>query len=423
MFEPAYADGAVTLYQGECVAVLHTLEANSIDVVLTDPPYLLNFMNKTFDTQHKILPGANEGQRMQAWHMAWAIEVLRVLKPGGYCLAMGGTRTFHRLMCALEDAGFEIRDTLMYLYGSGFPKSADVSKMIDKEAGAVREVLGPSPFASRRPNPRLPGSSVFNDDNYVEEAGGIPLTAPATDAAREWTGWGSALKPSWENIVMARKPLNGALVHSVQKWGTGALHIDACRVPGTEPHHNYGRTSGEGAWAGASETPFPTPPQGRWPANTLTDGSAEVRAMFPQVQAGGSVNASDTRSNAIYGQDPTRPAFVAYNDTGSAARFFAVCPQDDPPQRFLYTSKVSPDERGSSTHPTQKPLSLMTWLLQLVTRPGALVLDPFLGSGTTAVACHRLRRRCLGIEREAEYMAIAKARMEQEWHQEQQTLF
>lgn len=471
--------GVCRVLCGDALEVLATLPDCSIDAIVTDPPYGLEFMDKKWDSFGgegrfaAVGIGARErpwpthgglatfgaanpsckqcggrlrgrkrcmcmepewyvnGKRIEAgaaksgamlsytaWCAEWGTQVLRVLKPGGHLVAFGGTRTHHRLMCALEGAGFEIRDTLMWLYASGFPKSLNVGKALDKMAGAEREVLAPSPFASRRPHPRLPGSSIFNDDSHVEPAGGIPFSTPATDAAQQWNGWGTALKPAWEIIVLARKPLSESTVAAnVLKWGTGALNIDACRIEGEswgsrpairltsrgKPGGGFGQTS----WETIPGQTNNDSGKGRWPANVVHDASEEVVGLFPESATEYIEKPSDCNNEGItsfQSMRGNRPA-RGYDGVGSAARFF-------------YAAKVSPSERGeNNTHPTVKPLALMRWLVRLVTHPGGLVLDPFLGSGTTALACRNEGMRCIGIEREPEYYAMACRRIEEAYRQ------
>jgi len=254
--EPAsFLDGRVLLHAGDCLDVLASLPEASVDSVVTDPPYGLQFMGREWDklwrnkteadqayveatagtltSRQRKLPdySATNPQQMQAWHEAWAREALRVLKPGGFLLAMGGTRTYHRLACAIEDAGFEVRNMVAWLYGSGFPKSLDVSKAIDKAAGAEREVVGEGPFSGRKPKPYSGGSAL--NISVDDPRCGHPITAPATDAAKQWEGWGTDLKPALEPICVARKPLSEKTVAAnVLKHGTGAINIAATRVKG-----------------------------------------------------------------------------------------------------------------------------------------------------------------------------------------------
>lgn len=364
----------------------------------------------------------------------WA-ECLRVLKPGGHLVAFGGTRTYHRMVCAIEDAGFEVRDQLGWLYGSGFPKSLDVSKAIDKAAGAEREVVGS--YAVTR---EFKGRDFVGD---VSRCHTVAITAPATDAARQWQGWGTALKPAWEPIVLARKPLVGTVAENVLQHGTGALNIDGCRVryAGTEDAaaaaaEIRGRqvsrnTEGWGMraqtldradyLAGAAGL-------GRWPANIVHDGSEEVLAAFPEA----TVAVAPVTSRNADG-DATRNAYGKYrggratsdqrDGGGSAARFF-YCAKADRADRnaglydlderaggALNMRSDSHSERNANHHPTVKPTDLMRWLCRLITPPGGTVLDPFMGSGSTLKAAELEGFSAIGIELNAEYIEIARRRI------------
>jgi len=337
---------------GDCIAVMRgELADGSIDAIVTDPPYGLGFMGKAWDA----LPPGEE----------WARECLRVLKPGGHLLAFGGTRTWHRLAVAVEDAGFEIRDSVAWMYGSGFPKSLDVSKAIDKAAGAERRVVGVGQYANRgrRTDNRVYGEATPSTTEVV--------TAPATEAAQQWSGWGTALKPAFEPIVVARKPLSGTVAANVLAHGTGALNIDGCRIKG--PGAEAGRTRHGGGIVGAGssyeladvrtkESP------GRWPANVILD---ESQAAALDEQSGAS--------------------------------------------RFFYCAKAPKRERpvvDGVAHPTVKPLALMRYLVRLVTPPGGTVLDPFAGSGATVEAALLEGFDAIGIEREADYLPLIAARIE-----------
>lgn len=338
----------------------------------------------------------------QLFHYRWARRVFDALKPGAHLVAFGGTRTFHRMACAIEDAGFEIRDTLMWVYGSGFPKSHDVSKGIDKAAGAVRGIVShlSSDGVQRAPREMQPGGGDRRD-TYVPTQ-----TAPATPEAAQWAGWGTALKPAFEPIILARKPLIGTVVQNVLAHGTGALNIDACRI-GTETitqrqkdmtayHGNQlagGQHRGE-----IKQTGVLTHTTGRWPANLCHDGSDEVEAAFPQTETHPKTQSGYESGNSTSWRLPVDSGRTYGSDTGSASRFY-------------YCAKADADDRAWSRHPTVKPLALMKWLVRLVTPLGGTVLDCFAGSGTTGEAAEREGFNAVLIEREAEYIADIHRRL------------
>lgn len=350
------------------------LGADSVDSIVTDPPYELGFMGKSWDSTGI----ANDAQM---WR-----EALRVLKPGGHLLAFSGTRTYHRMVCAIEDAGFEIRDQIGWVYGSGFPKSLDVSKAIDARAGAEREVLSET-------------QARVGFDPAAQGGGGYRRGTPE---AQQWQGWGTALKPAWEPIVVARKPLIGTVAANVLAHGTGAINIDECRVGTTGGCAASGgdvRTESQPGAIGAYGTSPAVPGLGRWPANLIHDGSDEVLAAFPVAK--GQQGATGERSQGVVYRAPSAgtPGAEPRTDTGSAARFF-------------YCAKASKAERGAgNTHPTVKPVALMRYLLRLVTQPGGLAVDPFTGSGSTAVAAAMEGFQFVGFELSAEYAEIARARV------------
>lgn len=336
----------VWLYQGDCVEVMRQWPGNSVDAVVCDPPYGLSFMGKEFDK-------LGEGTAQQKWHEAWLREALRVLKPGGHLLAFGGSRTYHRLACAVEDVGFEIRDSLMWLYGSGFPKSLNIGD-----------------------------------------------------------GRGTALKPAHEPIVMGRKPLEGTVASNVQKWGTGALNIDGCRVE----------------------------LKGRWPANVMFDeqAAAMLDAQSGTLKSGApGVLRTPVNTGTAYGAE-SRPAGTpmrGFGDSGGASRFFYVAKtsrreRDHGLESFPTRSAGDATDRDDGTaglnspragagrtggakniHPTVKPVALMRHLCRLVTPDSGIVLDPFVGSGTTGMAARLEGFRFIGIEKEAEYLQLAHARI------------
>jgi DNA modification methylase len=407
------------IYHGDNRQILPTLAENSVDAIVTDPPYELGFMGKSWDASGVAFDPAT-------WR-----EALRVLKPGGHLIAFSGSRTYHRMAVAIEDAGFEIRDQIMWIYGSGFPKSHDVSKAIDKQAGAEREVLG------RNPNSRENATK----DNTLYESGTVGktdyITKATTDEAKQWDGWGTALKPAHEPMVLARKPLTGTVAANVLTYGTGGLNIDGARV-GSEVISTH--NAPKGTFAGGepnrgSDTSTYQNHQGRWPANVIHDGSDEVVELFPSstnvskgVRGRGSKIYADGKgfanTLAEVGQE------VGYGDSGSAARFF-------------YCAKASKRDRnegldgfevkqtlggggltevggaygsikaaGQNYHPTVKPTDLMRYLCRLITPPNGTVLDPFMGSGSTGKAAMYEGFKFIGVEMTDEYLPIAKARIE-----------
>ncbi len=396
---PFHKGKAVTIYVGDCREILPTLPT-PVDAVVCDPPYGLSFMGKGWD---RGVPG------VEFWE-----AISDAAKPGAHLLAFGGTRTFHRLTCAIEDAGWEIRDCLMWVYGTGFPKSLDVSKAIDKAAGAEREVVGTKVG--------LPGyregstGARGNDygDGLSNGSDKCRITAPATDAAQQWVGWGTALKPAWEPIILARKPLVGTVAANVLEHGTGALNIDATRV-GSEGGCR-GASKGDvknsdtalvGSADGSLNGDFAKSVEGlgRWPANVIHDGSDEVVELFPEAGGGFGVRGSGPTEGRTSYAMPGQGQTVGYGDTGTAARFF-------------YCAKASKAERNAgmlegetNTHPTVKPIALMRYLCRLVTPPGGLVLDPFAGSGSTLIAAKQEGLRSVGIDLEREHCLIARNRL------------
>jgi site-specific DNA-methyltransferase (adenine-specific) len=301
------------------------------------------------------------------------------------------------LAVAIEDAGWEIRDTIMWVYGSGFPKSLDVSKAIDKMTGANREVVGSKEVSDMR------GGSFFSSNGRIL----ANITVPATEAAKQWQGWGTALKPAFEPITAARKPLTGTVAENVLEHGTGAINIDGCRVEcegkpvfinGVERDRN--RSSYD---TGGSNRTGKITTQGRWPANLIHDGSEEVVGLFPYQKSGKVKPHVIKRDKTVvdFNRGLTQKTGYFLSSEGSAARFF-------------YCAKASKSERGEgNTHPTVKPLALMKYLITLGLPPGGIVLDPFCGSGTTALACKELGRNYICIEKELEYYQIACNRLDQ----------
>jgi len=406
----------VRVFHGDSRAVLKAFPDAHFDSVVCDPPYALVSVVQRFGnsprnekTENMENPYGRTGRgfmgmKWDTGETAFAVEfwaeVWRVLKPGGHVIAFSGTRTYHRLACAVEDAGFEIRDMVAWLYGSGFPKSHDVSKGIDKAAGASREVTGVA-YQAQKMN-----GGAYGSDRTERESTDVLLTAPATDAARQWQGWGTALKPALEPVVLARKPLDSTVAANVLQHGTGALNIDASRIgmsaedaSAIERMGGFGRqgySRPKTAETFMQGTPLASQAtaheKGRWPANVLTDGSEEVTGAFPETSSGGYPPAGGMRSHGdVYGKPNERGEAVFGGSDGSAARFF-------------YSAKADAEDRLGSRHPTVKPVDLMAYLVRLVTPPGGLTLDPFAGSGTTGVGAMRGGFRAVLIEREDAYV-------------------
>ncbi len=427
---------------GDCLVVMRGMEAGSVDAVVTDPPYGIGFMGREWDrdfidrrvaskARKKTDAPAGHGRiesggfveydrsldgnrAFQAWCEEWAREALRVMKPGAHLVAFGGTRTFHRLTCALEDAGFEIRDCLVYMFGTGFPKSLDVGKAIDKASGVEREVVG------RYVPPNGHVWNLHNDQSEPGYSGGygrrsasLDVTSPATDSAKQWHGWGTALKPGWEPIILARKLLSEKTVaENVQRWGTGALNIAGCRLSASGLHEvKQGGNSSLSSWGRGENQHVYKVPAGRWPANVALDEEAamdldEQSGVTSSTDAGSFQREKTSRGlpGGGFGQEraETRERTdikkPGHGDTGGASRFF-------------YTAKADKADRGiGNNHPTVKPTTLMRWLCRLVTPPGGTILDPFCGSGSTIVAAATEGFHSIGIEQSAEYVAIAKRR-------------
>jgi DNA modification methylase len=425
------------ILQGDLFDVLPTLKGNSIDACITDGPYGIGFMGKEWDTfkpsaaakRHQPnkriesdnpnlkgrtrAPASSPSQiqydmsakglrRFQEWTEWWAYEVYRVLKPGAYLLSCGAPRSFHRMACGIEDAGFEIRDCLSWLYGQGFPKSLNIAKAVAKKDA---------------------------------------------DAAAAWDGWGTALKPGWEPIVVARKPLEGTVAENVLTFGPGGLNVDACRLGSGDGGTRDGEPSAEARYTERGGTNFAMKPGprggsdlGRWPANAILD--TEAAALVDEqsgesVSTGGQASLGAFRNGDIYGKGRVQieSCDPGFGDSGGASRFFYV-PKPDRAERDMGCEQLSARTGGEATnrvdgsagtrspragagrtggarniHPTVKPVELMRWLVRLVTPPGGVVLDHFLGSGTTGIACKLEQRPFIGIEREAAYIPIIEARI------------
>lgn len=434
------------LHNGDCFEVLKSLPDSSIDAVVTDPPYGLN--SKEPDMAEVLkhwlagddAPVTGSGFMGKAWDKfvpgpaVWR-EVFRVLKPGGHLLSFFGSRTYDMGTLAIRLAGFEIRDQIMWVYGSGFPKSLDVSKAIDKAAGATRTVLGTEQNF---------GASKAQDGKqaYGDYAGTWDITAPATAAAKDWEGWGTALKPAHEPICVARKPLAGTVAANVLVHGTGSLNIGSCRVPANERikggsggllSHQRDNTEYPGTDWQPSE-------QGRWPANLVHDGSDEVLATFPDAKGQQGALTGDEPSGKMgsancYGKMDRRHGAVPRIDSSkSAARFFYCAKATKADRNYGLAGEeiVSTDLVGrvedsagmespragagrtsgsKNPHPTVKPVALMRWLVRLVTPPGGRVLDPFMGSGSTGIAASLEDFKFTGIELDPLFFAVCQERI------------
>ncbi len=426
------------LWEGDSAEVLRSLPDCSVDSIVCDPPYGLSFMGKRWDYD---VPGV----------AIWA-ECLRVLKPGGHLLAFAGTRTQHRMAVNIEDAGFEIRDMLAWVYGQGFPKSLDVSKAIDAAAGVER----PDALKGGHRGMNASGDSWHDGHSELKRAvppqvgwGDLTRGTPVTDAAQQWQGWGTALKPALEPITLARKPLDGTVAENVMAHGTGGLNIGGCRVEvdpqadardvGRQITKNV-RTEDDG-WgmnrSGVQHGVAVVRPEGRWPANLVHDGSPEVLEGFPETKSCGT--ASDARcEGSVFSGSRTQGAIYP-GDSGSAARFFycakasradreeglsglpdGILARSSQAQAEARRGNVVTEEGGAfnkarvrkNTHPTVKPTDLMRWLVRLVTPPGGVVLDPFMGSGSTGKAAMLEGFRFIGVDITPEYVEIARARIE-----------
>lgn len=388
-----------SVIQGDCREVMAGMDANSVDSIVTDPPYGLSFMGKGWD---KGVPGEE----------FWA-EALRVAKPGAHLLAFGGTRMVHRLAVAIEDAGWEIRDRIHWVYGSGFPKSHNVSKAIDKAAGAEREVVGFSPHSANRT--RSDGSTPFVG---VDGEGHRSITAPATPQARQWDGWGTALKPAVEPIIMARKPFKGTVAANVLEWGTGAINVDECRVGigdgdslvqwGEKYSANKNlpqgdRYKGTDVYGSDIGTVCGTVHNaGRFPANLIHDGSDEATAGMGDA------------SRYFY------CAKASKRDRDGGLREWQDVACGSMQGNLVDGGRLAGNGKPISTptrknhHPTVKPTNLMAYLCRLITPPNGTVLDPFNGSGSTGKAAVREGFNYIGIELDPEYAQIATQRIKHE---------
>jgi site-specific DNA-methyltransferase (adenine-specific) len=385
------------VYLGSNLDILPTLPDNSVDAIVTDPPYELGFMGKSWDS-------SGIAYSVELWR-----ECLRVLKPGGHLLAFSGSRTYHRMVVAIEDSGFEIRDMVSWISNKTFPKSMDVSKAIDKAAGAERKVVGINPNVVREA--KVVGGSDFGGFTRANPE----ITEAATDEAKKWAGWGTALKPTVEPIVMARKPLDGTVANNVLTWGVGGLNIDASRIEAIDQEKlekNWDRVQSIAAEEGRNSMSgglkaidlSDRKAQGRWPANVILD---EEAATIIDEQSGITKSpkpykAEGYKETSMFGLGGVNHD-KEYGDEGGASRFF-------------YVARASKSDRNegveSNPHPTVKPTSLMTYLIKLIAPEGSTILDPFTGSGSTGKAALLNGYKFIGIELTEEYLPIIKGRLD-----------
>ena len=492
------------IIKGDCIQEMKLLDENSVDAIVTDPPYGLEFMGKEWDRLKKINTGGGikgelsgtgikrntvnyvAGSEAQEFHNQWATECLRVIKPGGFLLSFGGTRTYHRLVCGIEDAGFEIRDTIMWLYGSGFPKSLNIGKQIDKQPNTdinfkkwlkkyvekssktIRQLINECGFdfthyyrIDIKKQETYPSEEKYNvlknvlflpdDYDYIVKnnckergykennfrgessnkilkiSGNSLKDNPISPEAKEWEGWGTALKPAVEPIVVTRKPLSEKNVAlNVLKWGTGGINIDACRI-GTEIRtYKAGLTNNErlndDGWDKIGNPNIEVSAQGRFPANIILDEEAGKLMPDDEEEYIDDSTQQQTLSGGIHSnrvENKSASRFFYCAKASKSERNFGCedleAKQRDEGRKEGNPGGDNPRNRGvqlrTNNHPTVKPIKLMEYLIELVSREGATVLDPFLGSGTTAIACVKLNRKFIGIEKEEEYIKIAKARI------------
>lgn len=386
----------MNLIHGDSLEKLKELADNSVDSIVTDPPAGISFMGKKWDS--------DKGGR-DAW-IAWLASIMteanRVLKPGGHALVWAIPRTSHWTAMALEDAGFEIRNVVHHIFGSGFPKSLDIGKAIDKAAGAEREVIG---IKKTKNQVNIKGGNFcVSDVEPIME--NLPITAPATDAAKQWDGWGTDLKPAVEHWVLCRKPLSEKNVaKNVLKHGVGGINIDGCRVPlqdGEEGYTINRFTEGAKPFGDAvgEEYESHTETKGRFPANLIHDGSDEVVSEFPNDSARFFYCAKASKSEKNKGLDAFPKKQKIFNGQS-----------DKPSEEMKDVEKRFTTQPTANHHPTVKAQALMQYLVRLITPKGGIVLDPFMGSGSTGVAAISEGCDFIGIEREEEYFSIAKARI------------
>ncbi len=418
-------------YNEDCLTAMDRMQENIFDTCITDPPYHLKSITKRFgkegsapakfakDGSFSRISKGFLGKEWDGGEISFDPEtwkkVYRVMKPGGTLLCFGGTRTWHRIAVAIEDAGFLITDTIAWVHGQGFPKSLDISKAMDKRAKAERPVIGRAENAEeimRRARQRDTNNEGLKRDCREDEEwiyNRANITAPATEEAKLWDGWTTALKPAFEPIIVAIKPIDKTYIDNALKWGVSGLWIDGARIEGEDIEVN--RTEKWSGFGNKKQPDYETAisSKGRYPSNFIHDGSEEVVALFPFTKSGSGkktpIKRSKSVDDAMYGNFGESEG-SRYADEGSAARFF-------------YCAKASRSEKrdglgeGENVHPTVKPLALMQYLARLTKTPtGGIVLDPFMGSGTTGLGCLAEGRKFVGIEREKEYYEIANRRLE-----------
>lgn len=432
--------GQIKLILGDCLDKLKELDDNSVDSIVTDPPYGLSAAKNSGNSSKGGFMGKLWDYDVPT-QAIWE-ECLRVLKPGGHLLAFAGSRTYHRMAVRIEDAGFEIRDQIMWIYGSGFPKSMDISKQIDKKAGVEREVIGQKIRGSVDLAKQSGSTYAVADANKNNKAifgyGVENLTKPATDGAKKWEGWGTALKPAHEPIVMARKPIEeNTVADNVLKYGTGGINIDGCRVE-TDDKLDGGATNGSVLDIDGFDRPWMHDDEkmiefqqkmqdkvehaqnlGRFPANVILD---DVAGEIMDEQSGVTKSGKIKEDKSAYDGESTTGFLRGvsnstnqHGDTGGASRFF-YCPKVSKSERNegLGGFELTSVEPKQNFHPTVKPTDLMAYLIRLVTQRGGIVLDPFMGSGSTGKAAVREGMNFIGIEMEQDYFELAEARIDWE---------
>jgi site-specific DNA-methyltransferase (adenine-specific) len=424
-----YEDNLVKIYQGDCRDI--NTDIGLFTGIVTDPPYSIGFMGQKWDSTGIAF-------NTDTWS-----KLKDVCQSGAFLLSFGGTRTFHRLAVAIEDAGWSLRDTMGWIYGSGFPKSLDISKSIDKKFGAEREIIGTYHIpndsdagnAGKSYNDKPIHGNIFGD----KDTRMVSITTPSTMYAKEFEGYGTALKPAWEPILVCMKPVDGTFVNNALEHGVAGINVDECRVSMTDEdieyydkkssreNHGVNFDVAESQHKGTATKPHI---KGRFPANIIHDGSDEVIEMFPQTKSTMTIrkNKGISQKGTFAFGDRGKECDAGYIDEGSASRFF-YCAKASKSERDNGCESMQikrPDDRtstgmgsfeqkgvlpGRNFHPTVKPLSLMRYLVKLIAPPkNALILDPFMGSGSTLVACKQLGIKCVGVELSEEYCEIAANR-------------